>query len=420
MHWYRFGPHTGHQLVNPSGFSAQDLLQGKVGDCWFLSALAVIAERPDLIQRLFDCYSPDALNRGLVQVNLFMDGKWKTVTMDNFLPCIIDGKNEQELQKAINASMGGTTTTTTTQNQSSNSSNKSSKYDPFALSDKNRQVLADFQNRLEENQTKPSANPYAKKPPPSHRPPPDANIPAPLTRLATTQDLAYSKAKDQQLWVPFLEKAYAKSHGCYQAISGGHIAEAFLDLTGAPTLQFSLHNQPNFDPKSFWYQLLGWRKQRLPMGCATSQSQVGIIGMHAYSILDIVEIKNVSWEFFRDKLQDRSLGNVSGFTTLDGTVRLLRIRNPHGRGEWKGDFSDQSEVWEKLLIYSGKTLERTFRNDGTFWIDYDSFLLGFSNVDVVLAFPGNHARSFETNFPTRWILEMAVLLVHRYYLFVLP
>ena len=37
MHWYRFGSHTGHVLVRDQGFSADDLLQGRVGDCWFLS-----------------------------------------------------------------------------------------------------------------------------------------------------------------------------------------------------------------------------------------------------------------------------------------------------------------------------------------------------------------------------------------------
>ena len=47
--------------------------------------------------------------------------------------------------------------------------------------------------------------------------------------------LAFSRARGEQLWVFLLEKAYAKAHGSYRAISGGEIAEALLDLTGAPT-----------------------------------------------------------------------------------------------------------------------------------------------------------------------------------------
>lgn len=41
-------------LVTDYGFRAQDLLQGGVGDCWFMSALAVVAARHDLISRLFE------------------------------------------------------------------------------------------------------------------------------------------------------------------------------------------------------------------------------------------------------------------------------------------------------------------------------------------------------------------------------
>ena len=135
--------------------------------------------------------------------------------------------------------------------------------------------------------------------------------------------------------------------------------------------------------------------------------------MHAYSILDVREVKNVSVDFFKEKILSGTLGNVSGFTAFDGTVRLLRIRNPHGKGEWKGEFSDNSAAWEKLLKYrkegmlsssqglDSPGLQRTMKNDGTFWIDYDHFLMGFSNVDVVLAFQDICAMSFTSNFPLK-------------------
>mmetsp|Transcript_27020 Transcript_27020/g.53988 ORF Transcript_27020/g.53988 Transcript_27020/m.53988 type:complete len:486 (+) Transcript_27020:1-1458(+) len=121
VRWYRFGTHNGHTLVLHSGFRADDLLQGKVGDCWFLSALAVVAERPDLISRLFGGMRPGAdgsrkgagvppaLNKsgtGIVEVTLFVDGNWTKVIVDNFLPCIIDDGAEKDLDDAIKQSLG--------------------------------------------------------------------------------------------------------------------------------------------------------------------------------------------------------------------------------------------------------------------------------------------------------------------------
>jgi hypothetical protein len=48
--WRRFSTSV---VVTDFGFSAKDLCQGDVGDCWFLSALACVAERHDLISKLF-------------------------------------------------------------------------------------------------------------------------------------------------------------------------------------------------------------------------------------------------------------------------------------------------------------------------------------------------------------------------------
>ena len=81
-HWKRFPSFV---LVTDYGFSADDLMQGGVGDCWFLSALAVVAERHDLIAKLFESTAPS--KDGKYAVRLFLDGAWRRVVVDDRLPC---------------------------------------------------------------------------------------------------------------------------------------------------------------------------------------------------------------------------------------------------------------------------------------------------------------------------------------------
>jgi hypothetical protein len=401
MPWYRFGQYNHHTLVNTtnhkptsatlssqssSSFAAQDLVQGKVGDCWFLSALAVIAERPDLIQRLFQQPSTSATATsfhdewGIVQVNLFHDGFWTRIVMDNFLPCMLGRMNRQEeddLKRAIEASLNddGSNSTVKIRNPYRKKEKPTqvrtfgegrrlcdgkiiaaavppstvfgdARTDPTALAEQNIQIMTAVRTYLDRKRGRRGPNTPLEL----------------LDRKPESQDLAYSKARRNQLWVPFLEKAYAKIHGSYNAISGGHIAEAFLDLTGAPTLQIQWHRRNShqdsciYEPKTLWRKLLHWRSLRLPMGCGTDSSAVGIIGMHAYSILDVKEIQNVDVEFFKDQLVSGTLGNASGFTEYDGKVRLLRIRNPHGKVRY-GMKKWPNEIYELLRTVDGRTIK---------------------------------------------------------------
>jgi hypothetical protein len=48
-------------------------------------------------------------------------------------------------------------------------------------------------------------------------------------------ELAFSKAKGGELWVPLLEKCYSKCFGSYERIEAGYPKLAFFDLTGIPS-----------------------------------------------------------------------------------------------------------------------------------------------------------------------------------------
>ena len=76
----RFG--SSLPLVTDVGYRSEDLLQGGVGDCWFMSALAVVASRHDLICRLFEVPLYDSF---LSKTHL-MDKRNETASQDDLAP----------------------------------------------------------------------------------------------------------------------------------------------------------------------------------------------------------------------------------------------------------------------------------------------------------------------------------------------
>ena len=90
--WLRFSeikkekPHVIYESIDPL-----DINQGELGDCYFLSSLSSIAEKPERIIRLFE--DQNSLNeKGIYFVKLCIDGTWRYVVLDDYIPC---GKNNQ-------------------------------------------------------------------------------------------------------------------------------------------------------------------------------------------------------------------------------------------------------------------------------------------------------------------------------------
>ncbi|KAI9372456.1 hypothetical protein BJX61DRAFT_533953 [Aspergillus egyptiacus] len=170
-------------------------------------------------------------------------------------------------------------------------------------------------------------------------------------------------ADENETWLPLLEKAYAKAHGDYSAIENGFVGEAIEDMTGGVTSDVLTSNI--LDKDRFWKEELMQVNKEFLFGCGTGlhsnwlspsysgppRDRKGITEEHAYSIMDAKEI--------------------------DG-VRLLKLRNPWGRKEWNGPWSDGSEQWTPQWM---EKLNHKFGNDGVFWISYEDLLKKYQHLD---------------------------------------
>lgn len=299
MAWEFFGKQ--HVLVNrKTGFAPDAVRQGAVGNCWFLSALAVVAEKPYLVRQLLP--HRELNDKGCYQVNLCLDGKWTPIILDSHLPVVFGGRIVDPLR-------GGT---------------------------------------------------------------------ASSTDSSSTVHPAFCAVPNGQLWAALIEKAYAKAHGSYEQLSGGFIQEGFQDMTGAPT-ETLIFDGNIWDFDELWARLLSFHEAGFLMGVATSRGGDGLVGGHAYSILDVVELNDMlvgEQQSMKDFLQGSPVKKKQRTT-----VRLVRIRNPWGKKEWKGEWSASSDQWTKAL--RKRLGEKSYaKGDGTFFMSYHDMLQRFHHMDV--------------------------------------
>jgi len=72
--------------VFDQGSSPDDIIQGSIGDCYFLSAIGSLCRFPKLIDRLF--YSKEKTKQHEYGIYIFINGLWELVLVDDYFPYV--------------------------------------------------------------------------------------------------------------------------------------------------------------------------------------------------------------------------------------------------------------------------------------------------------------------------------------------
>eukprot|EP00435_Cladocopium_sp_Y103_P002805 s929_g1.t1 len=193
------------------------------------------------------------------------------------------------------------------------------------------------------------------------------------------ESLAFGRSAGNQLWIPLLEKAYAKAYAAYQFAFPAPLQVFLEELTGAVvelvrlgSTSWSSRGCP-FDAEELWIFLSRQVADGTLVVCSARFVPAG-----SSSVFPILEI-----------------GGNGGPTCLN--ARLLRLRNPRVSGSPSGNIYETT-----LSLLRGRSADASTYADGSFWISYGDFLSSFSLLYVCHAASAGgslkHTRTFEGDF----------------------
>jgi len=216
-----------------------------------------------------------------------------------------------------------------------------------------------------------------------------------------------SSPRPDLFWVSLVEKAYAKLHNCYDSIIGGIIDDGLVDMTGLVSLKMKINRNRKFDVKShqskekFWQKLVTLFRNGSMMGCgidsrarglgSEEKMENGLLAGHAYSVQGFFDMQVAA--------DDQ--------TSEGKAVQLVYVRNPWGRQEWNGPWSDNSlEVIKNKKQYAPLTrlvdllqrqgfekhvYDEKLNDDGLFFMDFEDFTAEFDDLSVCVDFPPEYS-----------------------------
>eukprot|EP00927_Polykrikos_kofoidii_P054913 TRINITY_DN49256_c0_g1_i1.p1 TRINITY_DN49256_c0_g1~~TRINITY_DN49256_c0_g1_i1.p1 ORF type:complete len:699 (-),score=114.86 TRINITY_DN49256_c0_g1_i1:293-2239(-) len=203
-----------------------------------------------------------------------------------------------------------------------------------------------------------------------------------------------------EIWVGLVEKAFAKLCGSYAKIGQGSNAFGMFYLCGKGVERWSqstrgrwqksrahwmvkggkgFDEDPEFDRSAGvegWLPIKGsnqdaehiWTIVRgavllcYPVACSVSMTITQNVGLQTYHAYSLISAREVSVR-----------GRV---------LRMVFLRNPFGRSEWCGRWSNESETWAANPA-ARAVLRFRPTSDGTFWMSYRDFVKYFDKIEIV-------------------------------------
>jgi len=203
----------------------------------------------------------------------------------------------------------------------------------------------------------------------------------------------FSQPNGNELYAMLLEKAFAKFCGSYAACEAGQTIWGIHAMTGDPARWFIIDDgqtkwtrwdmHAKDDPKdkratdfkkkgedisndAMFEVLLKYHKLGSVLCASGSSGKDGLIKGHAYSILDVKKVN-------------------TGMLGTGDTFQLVKVRNPWGSGEWTGDWSDKSDLWNKHSSVA-RACDHNAKgdsNDGAFWMSWADYCKNWSKIGVI-------------------------------------
>ena len=360
--WYGIKEINGDATFFYDGTESNDVMQGALGDCWFISALSVIATKDYLLRGEFNksiledgrideeeikmmsegIYPPifhSFSTKGIFCFRFFKNFQWRYVLIDDRLPCYTV-YNENQTKKLIFAHC------------------RLSNEFWVPLIEKAYAKLHGSYAALVSGCIDDGL----------------VDMTGLISKKMVKENLV---GKSEQLWELLKERSKLKFEGEMRTQTG-KLVTAKIYTRNKSMIGCSVeHNGKNKE-----------------MEVSMQGHKIGIIAGHAYSILDVFEI---------DKPRSKKPRRKS---------RLLRIRNPWGNYEWNGKWCDNSEeviknkeLIEKVLNEKYKDTSEKIdfsKDDGTFLMRFSDFRKIFNNIFFCQNFPPSY---IGVRFYDRWTAQ---------------